>query len=92
MRNNKGYVTEVYGTATITTGNQHVTVTHGLGDGIVNITPASGEINVSFRNQPTSIPTYWWLANISSTTFDIFVNEDPLSDLQIGWSIKTLQG
>lgn len=78
---NKGYVTEAYGTANITSGNTYVEVTHGL-----SYTPALNDFSLSCNTIGNA--TKYWLANISSTVFRIYVNADPALTATFGYNIK----
>jgi len=65
------YVTENNGTASITSGNTSVTVTHGL-----HTTPSIQDITVTPTNDMGN-STKFWIDNITSTTFDINVDAAP---------------
>jgi len=83
IRFNQGYVTENYGTGTINSGATTTTITHGL-----SITPASGTIRVTFREQATNDVGDTWITNITDTQFTVNVRNDPgASNLDIGWSV-----
>ena len=82
IRNNKGYVTENTGTATINSGSTSVTVNHGL-----SYTPTAAELSIIFTNNPTNDPGNWWISNITSTQFTINVRSDPgAGGLNISWA------
>lgn len=66
--NFKGY--QNTGTATVTTGNTTIVVTHGL-------IAAPTRVIVSPTNNPTAAVTYWWVDTITATQFTIHVNADP---------------
>ena len=75
IRRNKGYVTENSGTATITADNTSVTVNHGLA-----ATPT--KVLVTPLGDPGA---YWYVANITSTTFDIVLSTAPASNVTFAW-------
>jgi hypothetical protein len=60
------------GTATITSGNTAITVTHGAG-----YTPSANDIVVTPTNNPTNDPGNFWIDTIGSTTFAINVRANP---------------
>lgn len=64
-----------YGTATISAGSTKVTVSHGLATApsVVQITPRA------------SPPGKLWVANITSTSFDIVTDTAPTANLSVGW-------
>lgn len=78
---NVGFVTEATGTATQLAANSSVTVTHGCA-----FTPTAGDIVITAS-------TAWgnanrvWVANITTTTFDIVTDAAPSSG-NIGWGWK----
>ncbi len=82
--NNRGYVTENSGTATIptsTTGVYSVTVTHGLA-----VTPTLNDISVVLGENPTGDPGNVWVDTITSTQFNINCRNDPgASSLDVAW-------
>lgn len=71
FRNNRGYVTEASGTATIPSGSTYVEVTHGL-----NKAPNAQHIKVTPTNSMGSAAKFY-IANVNSTVFRIYVNADP---------------
>jgi len=81
VRDNYGYVTENNGTATITSGDTYVDVTHGL-----DVIPSLTKIqlvpldNLSGRSL--------WVSNASSSTFRINISSIDSVDHNIGWSYK----
>jgi parallel beta-helix repeat protein len=75
VRRNRGYVTENFGVATISTGSTRVTVSHGLAR-----TPSKALITP--LAQP---PGKLWVENITSTSFDIVTDTAPTSDLNVAW-------
>lgn len=58
--------------ATVTSGNTSVTVTHGAG-----YTPSAQDITVCPINNPTNDPGWWYVDTITSTQFTIRVRSDP---------------
>lgn len=66
------YTISASGTATITSGNTSVTVTHGLG-----VTPDASRVRFFANNNPTNDPGNAWVDTIGSTTFAINVRNDP---------------
>lgn len=80
---NRGYITENSGTATITSGNTVVQVTHGL-----DVTPDEEKIRLVPLEDPTNTPGVIGVsANATDTYFWIFCENDPgASNLDIGWS------
>lgn len=71
------------GSATITSGNTSVTVTHAAG-----FDPIDGRgIQVWPLNNPTNDPGWWWVSNVGSTQFDINVRSNPGSNANFGWRI-----
>lgn len=71
------------GTATITSGNTTVTVTHGAG-----VTPNAQDIVVCPTNSPTNDPGHWWVDTIGSSTFKINVRTNPgASGASFAWRV-----
>jgi hypothetical protein len=82
IRGNVGLVTENKGTASITSGNTSVTVTHGLG-----FTPALSQISVT----PTSTlasATEFWISSPTSTEFTINVDVNPAATVGFAWGAR----
>lgn len=78
---NRGFTTESSGTATVTTGNTSVSVSHGLGT-----TPALSDIRVTPTNDLGNAAKFW-ISNAGASTFDINVNVDPgASTATFSWS------
>jgi len=76
-------IKERRGTATITSGNTYVDVTHNL-----NETPNIEDIIVTPMNNLGSA-TKFWISNVTSTTFRINVDTDPgASGASFVWQIK----
>ncbi len=86
VRGNDGYVTENSGTATITSGNTSVTITHSL-----DVTPTLDDLSVTFGEQGTNDYGRWWIDTITSTQFNINVSADPgASNLDLAWKAMVL--
>jgi len=68
------------GTATITSGNTSVTVSHGLVStpSKVIVTPIT----------PLGSASKWWVTNITDTSFDIVVDSDPAQDVTFAWQAE----
>ena len=81
IQRNQGYTTENSGNTTISSGNTYVDVTHGL-----SITPSINDINVAPMNNMSSA-TKFWVANVTSSTFRINVDQDPAGDANFTWQI-----
>jgi len=81
IKDNKGYATENSGTATITSGNTYVDVTHGL-----DIQPATSTISVTPLEDLGNASNYW-ISDVGSSTFRINVNADPGKDVDFAWQI-----
>lgn len=60
------------GSATITSGNTSIAVTHGAG-----YTPAAADIRLLPTNSPTNDPGNFWVSSIGATQFTINVRNDP---------------
>jgi len=75
---NPEYVTENSGTATIPAGSTSVTVNHGLAD-----TPT--KVLVTPIGDPGG---RFWVANITSTSFDIVVATAPVADIDFCWQAE----
>jgi Right handed beta helix region len=86
IRNNRGFVTENSGTATILSGTTSIVVTHGL-----SVTPTLDDISVVFGENSTNDPGICWISNITSTQFTINVRADPgASNLDLAWQAVVL--
>jgi hypothetical protein len=83
IKDNQGYVTETSGTATIPSGSTSVTVTHGL-----NITPLLSSVSVTRTNAGGS-STKYWVDSVTSTTFNINVDADPLANATFAYNISS---
>lgn len=60
------------GSATITSGNTSIAVTHGAG-----YTPAAADIRLLPTNSPTNDPGNFWVSSIGATQFTINVRANP---------------
>ena len=86
IKNNKGYVTENIGAATILSGTTNITITHGLG---YTPTSANTEWTVSYLENPTNDPGSWYITGFNATNAIIHVFRDPgASHLDIAWSAR----
>lgn len=80
---NTGWATEASGTASITTGNTSVVVSHGL-----STTPTLQQITLTSQSSLGSAATYW-VSNVTSSQFTINVNANPAQTVTFGWRIST---
>lgn len=72
------------GSATITSGNTSVTVSHDLG-----VTPADTDIRFVATNNPTNDPGNSWIDTIGASSFQINVRNDPgTSGASFAWFIE----
>lgn len=76
---NVGWVTEKTGTASITTGNTTVTVTHGL-----SATPTLQQIMVTPQTAFGSAAKFW-ISTPTSTTFVVNLDANPAQTVTFGW-------
>ncbi len=81
IKNNIGYATATSSTATITSGNTYIAITHGL-----DITPTADLISVTPTNN-LGAASEFWISDIGATTFRINVDTDPLADATFSWNI-----
>jgi hypothetical protein len=82
-RDNIGYTTENFGTATIPSGATTIVVPHGLAK-----TPTSQNISITPTNNLGNA-TKFWFSNVTTTQFTINVNVDPTgSGATFSWSAK----
>lgn len=77
ITNNQGVVTGAgglinFGSATITSGNTSIAVTHGL-----DFTPNAQDIILTPTNSPTTDPGNVWISTITSTQFTINCRTNP---------------
>jgi len=71
------------GSATITSGNTSIAVTHGAG-----YTPNASDIIVTPTNNPTNDPGNFWIDTIGGTTFTINVRSNPgVSGATFAWRV-----
>ena len=85
VKENMGFVTEIRGTTTITSGSTSSAVTHGL-----NYTPTSFNTDwtVTYRENPTNDCGPWYIT-FNSTHVIIHVFRDPgASNLDLAWSAR----
>ncbi len=81
VRNNRGWVTENSGTGTINSGSTSATITHGL-----SASPLRQNLNVTFAENPDNTPGLPWVDTITSTQFNVNVENDPgASHLDFAW-------
>jgi len=80
---NKGIITErgASGTASITSGNTYVDVSHGL-----DYTPDQRNILVTLRSNLGSAG-YYYVSNIEASTIRINLNVDPVATVSFAWHI-----
>ena len=83
-RNNKGWITENSGTATLVSGTTSIAVTHGL-----DVTPSASDIMVTAMESLGSA-SYHYIDAYTSTTFNVTVNVDPTQDVDFAWSAIVL--
>lgn len=81
VKNNHGFTTENDGIQTLTSGNTAVNVTHGC-----DYTPSAGDIQVH-PIESLGSASFWWIEQITSTTFEINVNADPTQNVDFAWSV-----
>ncbi len=80
---NVGWVTEKSGTASITTGNTTVTVTHGL-----SVTPTLQQITVTPQTAFGAAAKFW-ISTPTSTTFVLNLDANPTQTVTMGWRADT---
>jgi hypothetical protein len=92
VRNMRGYnfvtsapafVTENYGSASITSGNTSIAVSHGL-----SMTPTLNQISVTPQTSLGSAG-YWYVSGVTSSQFTINVNTNPGQTVIFGWIAQT---
>lgn len=83
VRFNSGWVTEAHGSASITSGNTTVVVTHGLSQ-----TPTIDQISLTLQTSPGSAASYW-VSTVTSTQFTINVNANPAQTVTFSWRADT---
>lgn len=79
IRRNVGWVTEKSGTASITTGNTSVVVSHGL-----SVTPTLQQIAVTPQTSFGSAAKFW-ISTPTSTQFTINLDANPGQTVTFGW-------
>jgi|GEM_PF-6015658 len=82
-RNNKGYVTENSGTATITAGQTSVDVTHGL---------ATTPTRVILTPTTDTAGRRYWVSAKGATTFTITIDSTHTADLSWDWHAQIGEG
>ncbi len=80
---NYGWTTENSGTASITTGNTSIAVTHNL-----SVTPTLQQLFITPQTSLGSAATFW-VSNATSTQFTINVNANPAQTVTFGWRADT---
>lgn len=81
VRENKGWVTEAFGTDSIPSGSTLRVVTHGL-----SATPT--QFAIEFREQGTNDYGRYWISDVGATTFRVNVSADPgASNLDFTWAV-----
>jgi len=81
VNHNPGFVTENEGSQTLSNGTTAVNVTHGC-----YYTPNAGDIQIH-PIETLGSASFWWVEQITSTTFEINVNADPGQDVDFAWSV-----
>lgn len=81
FRNNRGFLTDAAGSASIASGATSVVVTHGLG-----LTPRIEEIDLQPLSALVAAKTCWPSA-VNATTFTINLDVDPTATVTIGWKV-----
>jgi hypothetical protein len=81
ITDNVGYITQNTGSATVSGGHNYIDVPHDL-----SITPAMNNISVTPLNDLGSA-TKFWVSNVTSTTFRINVDQNPITSAVFAWSI-----
>jgi len=79
IRRNNGWTTEKSGTASITSGNTSVVVTHGL-----SATPTLQQISVTPQTSFGSAAKFW-VSTPTSTQFTVNVDVNPAQTVTFGW-------
>ena len=81
---NIGYTTETSSTATISSGNTYIAVTHGL-----SAQPATSTISITQANDlGNASTTGFWISDVGATTFRINVGTDPgASGAEFVWQV-----
>ena len=84
FRNNRGFVTENSGNATLASGTTSIAVAHGLG-----VTPATGDINVT-PIEAWGNMTQFYIDTYTSTQFTIHADQNPGQDVDFAWTAVVL--
>jgi hypothetical protein len=84
IRDNKGYVTENSGTATLLAAGTSINVPHGLA-----VTPAAGDIIVTPMEAWGNMTTYY-IGNYGATNFTIYSPIAPGQDVDFAWKAIVL--
>jgi hypothetical protein len=85
-RNNRGYITEASGLATVAAGTTSVAVTHGL-----SRTPTLAGISATPASPPDSLGAMnYWISNPTPTSFTINVDGAPGADVNYSWTAQVL--
>lgn len=83
IKENIGYTTATSSTATITSGNTYIAVTHSL-----DIQPATSTISVlPLEDLGNASTTNFWISDVGASTFRINVGTDPGKDVDFSWNI-----
>lgn len=84
VRNNRGFVTEAEGLATILSGTTSIVVNHGL-----SITPDLNKMMLTIAEIPTNAPRQVIASTPTSTQFTIETDADPgASNMNVRWSYR----
>jgi hypothetical protein len=82
---NDGFVTENIGSSNIASGSTSVTIAHGL-----TVLPVVANFNIQPTAITTNAPGLITVQNITSTTFDVIVRNDPgASGFPFAWSARS---
>jgi hypothetical protein len=85
IRNNRGFITESSGTATIPSAATSTTVTHGLA-----VTPAADDCSVTATND-LGTAAQFWTSGFGASNFTINVDTDPgASTATFAWTCQVL--
>jgi len=83
VKNNKGYITENSGTATITAGDTSVDVTHGL---------AATPTRVQLTPTTDTAGKRYWVSAKGDTTFTITIDSSHTADISFDWRAVVGEG
>jgi hypothetical protein len=83
QRSNGGAVGERSGSAVVSTTT--TTVTHGM-----SFAPSIDQIRLTPRGNITPASRYW-VSNVTSTTFDIVLDQAPVGAQYMSWSIDPIR-